>query len=224
MRYQNEFQLGTRSLERHVKVTLGIGLAPMILAGSFIVSVQGWDTPLMYFICGFSLGLWMVLWGLHEIMFTPQVHSRIGQMMKTKGPKWFPFMLLVFRYTFFILTFIIIGKTASWVGMTVTPWMKISYITLLVLTPIAKLINKLVPDDLRKWQDVCIEVFRRVYAICLVLFGLGMANMLFLTEEAKASGSAHPLYLLIWVLGVIVILSILILLLDYVTRYDNHHK
>ncbi len=224
MQYKNEFQVGTLSLERHVRVTLGIGLAPVILAASFIVAVQGWDTPVMYFICGFSMGLWLILWGLHDIIFTPQVYSKVGARLKVLSPGWFPLVLLLFRYTFFVLTFVIIGKTASWVGMGITLWMKIFYLILLVMTPIIKLIDKLISENLKKWQNICIELLRRTHTICLVLFVLGVANMIFLTEDAKATGSAHPVFLLIWVTGIIMILSTLILLLDYISRYEDHYR
>jgi cytochrome c oxidase subunit IV len=48
--------------------------------------------------------------------------------------------------------------------------------------------------------------------------------MIFLTEDAKATGSAHPVFLLIWVAGIIMILSTLILLLDYISRYEDHYR
>ena len=221
MQYDSEFQLGTRSLERHVEVTRLIGLLPIVLCATFIASVDGWQSPMVFYIFGTTIGLELILWGLYEVMFTAHPNSRAGERIKLSAPKWFPLIMLIFRYTFFAFTFLVIWNCFVWLGIKPTLWIRITFYMVVIITPVRKLIDKLVSADRKKWADVCIELLKHLHINTLVFFVLGLANAMFLTEKAAVEG-VHAGFLLTWLVGVLVILSSSIILLDYFARYEQH--
>ena len=222
MQYNSEYQLGTRSLEKHFHVTMAIGLAPIILCASFIANVKGWQSALVFLILGCTIGLDLILWGLYEIMFTPSPNSRLGERFKTNAPRWFPMVMLIFRYIFFIFTFLVIWKCIIWLNFKPTLWIRITFFMVLVITPIRKLTDKLASPDRKKAADIAIELLKHFHINTLVFFVLGMVNATFLTEKTFQAGIAPPPYTITWTIGILTVLSSMIILLDFFARYEQH--
>ena len=222
MQYESEYQLGTRSLERHLHVTMGIGLMPIILCATFIANIKGWQSPIVFFTLGTTIGFEMILWGLYEIMFTPTPNSRIGNRLKTNAPRWFPLVMLIFRYVFFAFTFLVIWKCIIWLNFKPTMWIRITFFLVLIVTPIRKLTDKLVSPDRTMAVDILIELLKHLHVNILVFFVLGLVNAAFLTETTLRSGVTPPPYIITWTIGVLTMLSSMIILLDFFARYEQH--
>jgi len=211
----DQFDLTSRKGPTNVRNVQRVGKGSIFLIAVITWSWPGTVSPMIWLLLGLASGLYLVMQGSRDLVFTTGLRSRIGNKLAQNSPLWFPPLAFWAQQLYIVFAILAIWLTVEKLGFE-ADWKEHASILFLTAVGLSKrFVGSLIAAHPSRPKYVLNEVLLAAIVITVTSMAVDLIYMFY---PPSYDSNMNYTILLTWIVATLVVLGQLIITLSRILQ------